>query len=133
MTMPAGKYYIGDLCYVMDEEWDEVCSLIIQGNECVDGEFVMKNGTRFACYGTMWGDGAYRDQDGRGYSVDSGTIGCVLVDDIQGRRGDTLGQVVEFTEPFDTYCTRDGVIVIGHVRIDTNPAYGKEYNMDEAY
>ena len=25
MTMKAGTYYIGDLCYVMHKEWDEVC------------------------------------------------------------------------------------------------------------
>ena len=40
MTMPAGRYYIGDLCYVMsDEEWDEFCSLTIKDNKCFDGEF----------------------------------------------------------------------------------------------
>jgi hypothetical protein len=27
MTMPAGRYYIGDLCYVMHDEWDEACAL----------------------------------------------------------------------------------------------------------
>lgn len=27
-TMPAGRYYVGDLCYVMDDVWDEVCDLM---------------------------------------------------------------------------------------------------------
>ena len=57
MSMRPGKYYVGDLCYVMDDEWDDVCSLIIQGNECVDGEFTLPDGRRFASYGTMYGDG----------------------------------------------------------------------------
>ena len=36
MTMPAGKYYIGDLCYVMsDKEWEEFCSLTIKDNKCL--------------------------------------------------------------------------------------------------
>lgn len=32
--MKAGTYYVGDLCYVLHEDWDEVCSLIID-NEIV--------------------------------------------------------------------------------------------------
>ena len=32
--MPLGKYYIGDLCYVMsDEEWEQVCRITIVGNK----------------------------------------------------------------------------------------------------
>ena len=48
MSMPAGKYYIGDLCYVMnDAEWDEFCSITIDGHNVIDGEFQMKDGRRF--------------------------------------------------------------------------------------
>ena len=44
MSMPAGEYYIGDLCYVMtDEEWNEFCSITIDGMKCIDGEFQMKD------------------------------------------------------------------------------------------
>ena len=43
--MPAGKYYIGDLCYVMtDDEWREICAIIIKGNQCLDGEFELPDG-----------------------------------------------------------------------------------------
>ena len=32
--MPAGKYYVGDLCYVMtDAEWDEMCGLFCLGRD----------------------------------------------------------------------------------------------------
>jgi hypothetical protein len=37
--MQPGKYYIGDLCYVMHGEWDEFCALTIVGDKVLDGEF----------------------------------------------------------------------------------------------
>ena len=62
MSMPAGKYYIGDLCYVMsDAEWEEFCSITIDGHNVIDGEFQLKDGRRFATYGTAFGDGVYSD------------------------------------------------------------------------
>ena len=55
--MPAGKYYIGDLCYVMHPEWDEFCRITISGNECLQGEFNLADGRRFATFTTAYGDG----------------------------------------------------------------------------
>ena len=75
--MPAGKYYVGDLCYVMHPEWDEFCSITIKEHTCLDGEFNLKDGRRFATFGTKWGDGEYRDQFGNRYGVDAGLIGCI--------------------------------------------------------
>ena len=80
--MKAGKYYIGDLCYVMHPEWDEFCSLTINGHNVLDGEFNLKDGRRFATFTTKWGDGTYKDEQGRSYGVDAGLIGCIAVDDI---------------------------------------------------
>ena len=121
--MPAGKYYIGDLCYVMtDEEWKEFCAITIQGNKCVDGEFEFNDGRRFATYGTAWGDGEYYDQYGHTYSVDAGLIGCILMSDIRARKYDNLldlGAILEFTEPFETG-THKGQLEFGHVLIDTD-------------
>lgn len=140
--MPAGKYYIGDLCYVMDDkEWDEFCSITIKGNECLDGEFEMKDGRKFATYGTKWGDGAYRSNIGTEHCVDAGLIGCIRVEDIRANKYDKieeLGAVVEFKQPFTTEGGRaannwdwDGVIRFGNVMIETNPEYEDEY--DEEY
>lgn len=117
--MQAGKYYVGDLCYVLSDRWDEVCDLIIVDHKCLDGEFELKDGTRFAIYGTAYGDGTYPDQYGNGYPVDSGSIGCVLVEDItEGVLDDWLGNIFDFTESFTTD-SEDGVIMIGEVVIDT--------------
>jgi hypothetical protein len=127
--MPAGVYYVGDLCYVMsDVEWREFCSITIQGNRCLDGEFTMPDGRRFATYGTAWGDGLYQDNHGNQYSVDAGLIGCILLSDIKADKYDIreLGTVIEITEDFRTSGGRgdpdwNGVIQIGPLRIETNP------------
>lgn len=127
--MPAGSYYVGDLCYVMnDEEWEQVCDLTINGNTCVSGEFTLPDGRRFAMYNTAWGDGVYTDQTGNEYSVDSGSIGCIKFDDIKTKKYEnieSLGTIHEFDSDFDTMYG-DGMIHIGHIAIDTDPDYDEE-------
>ena len=124
MTMPAGKYYIGDLCYVMHPEWKEVCELFFPANHPprgVEGEFTLKDGRRFASFATAYGDGGYRSNIGTSHSVDAGIIGCIRVEDIRDDDADdmeTLGAIVEFTKPFEV--SSDGSsLVFGHVVIET--------------
>lgn len=133
--MPAGEYYVGDLCYVMtDKEWDEICSITIKGNKCLDGEFTMNDGRRFATYGTAWGDGEYRDQSGNRYAVDAGLIGCIKVEDIRAEKYqdiERLGKIHKFENDFTTYGGRndvqwDGTIKIGHICIETDPDFEDE-------
>jgi len=129
--MKAGKYYIGDLCYVMHPEWDEFCSLTISGHNVLDGEFNLKDGRRFATFTTKWGDGTYKDEQGRKYGVDAGLIGCIALNDIDlNADGNfiTGGQIVQFDNDFtvsggESYESRrdwDGVIRIGHIVIKTD-------------
>ena len=130
--MEAGKYYVGDLCYVMtDEEWREVCKILFETDEpsgVRDGEFQLKDGRRFATYGTRWGDGLYKDQFGRKYSVDAGLIGCIKLSDIKANKYDNieeLGNISEFGMDFTTSGGRgnpdwDGVICIGGIKIQTD-------------
>jgi hypothetical protein len=123
--MTAGKYYIGDLCYVMDEtEWDEFCGLTIdyEKHTCNEGEFTFKDGRRFAVYNTKFGDGLYFDQFDREYSVDAGSIGCFKVEDIRADKYDdieTLGNIVEFGSEFVTGA-HDGTLFFGDVKVYTN-------------
>jgi hypothetical protein len=133
MTMPAGTYYIGDLCYVMHPEWDEFCDITIEGNNCLGGEFALKDGRKFATYSTMYGDGTYRSNIGSYHSVDAGLIGCIRIEDIRDPEATMeqmrdLGTIVEFDEPFET-SESEGVITFGCVEIDT--AGDPEYNEDE--
>lgn len=127
--MPAGRYYIGDLCYVMHNEWEEVCELTINGDSWIDGEFTLKDGRKFAIYSTKYGDGYYE-----GIGVDSGTIGCILVSDIDTKCSENridLGRQVDFPRIFET-ASHDGEIFFGEVHIDTgdsdecDPYYGYE-------
>jgi hypothetical protein len=130
MTMPAGKYYIGDLCYVLHDSWDEFCDITISDHNCLHGEFNFKDGRRFATYGTKWGDGSYEDQFAREYAVDAGLIGCISVTDIDEELkmmteelGPRFGgQIHVFDRPFDCY-EKDGKIHIGDIVIDTDPSY----------
>ena len=128
MTMPAGTYYIGDLCYVFDDnEWDEVLSHIIKGNSCVNGEFTLADGRKFASYTTKWGDGEYYDQYSNGYPVDAGLIGCVKLKDVskESISVNNLGNVFIFDTDFET-SGEDGIIKFSHVTIDTAAEYSYE-------
>ena len=130
--MQAGKYYVGDLCYVLDDdEWDQVCARTIQGKSFADGEFELDDGRKFAIYGTSWGDGGYQDYYGNEYSVDSGSIGCIKVEDIKDEKYVNLldfGAIVEFETDFVTDGGRgtkgwNGIIQFGRIAIETDPVY----------
>lgn len=87
MSMTAGQYYIGDLCYVMHDVWNEVCDLLYPDDTVgsgAEGEFTLKDGRKFALYNTNYGDGEYDTSVwGETIGVDSGTIGCILTSDIR--------------------------------------------------
>jgi len=124
--MPAGKYYVGDLCYVFsDEEWQEICSLIFpnKNSRMVEGCLTLKSGKQFVIYSTKYGDGTYEDQAGNEYSVDSGTIGCTLISNldpevVQRITKTELGQIHDFESSFGT--TNDkGILIFGNILVDT--------------
>jgi hypothetical protein len=129
--MPPGKYYVGDLCYVMNPEWDEACNLFFKDRNdrgCNEGEFNLKDGRRFVSYMTKYGDGCYDDQFGNEYCVDAGLIGCIRVEDISDDLSEKeikrLGNIVEFKQPFQCSGGRvpewNGIIRIGHLTIGTD-------------
>lgn len=127
--MPAGRYYIGDLCYVMSDVWEEFCNITIKGNSVVDGEFTLPDGRRFATYSTQYGDGLYATNIGTNLSVDAGLIGCILVSDITDptvteASMKELGTIYEFDTDFVTGGGRGepgwaGTIQFGRVIVET--------------
>jgi hypothetical protein len=131
--MPAGRYYIGDLCYVMHPEWSECCDLFFPSHHQprgVEGEFVLKDGRRFASFSTAYGDGTYTSNIGTEHSVDSGSIGCIRAEDIRDTEYDSvtieqLGAFVDFPEPFEV-SNDAGMLTFGHVQIETNTDYDWE-------
>ena len=125
----SGLYYVGDLCYVLHNEWDEVCELTIKDRTLLNGEFTLKDGRKFALHSTKFGDGAYFDQTGNEYGVDAGSIGCILAKDIDlGEPNNYVngGHFIQFEEDFET-SGDDGLIQIGFIEIDTGDNYEESY------
>jgi len=128
--MEPGAYYIGDLCYVLQDSWDEFCKITISGEQCLSGGFRFADGREFVSFTTIYGDGTYYDKDGFQYPVDAGLIGCIRVQDMDNVDIDEAshdGRVHVFTKPF--ICEKvDGVLYFGKVAIDLDPS---DYNDDE--
>ena len=132
---PAGKYYVGDLCYVI-ADWDEFCDKTISGDSVCNGEFPWK-GKKLWSHTTAYGDGSYTGSDGHEYCVDAGLIGILPVElcDKEDYQDDltSLGNVIEFKSPFDPYYER-GQFHIGHLTIDTDPPFDEDdQDEDEDY
>lgn len=131
VKMPAGKYYIGDLCYVMHNEWEEACELFFAGRTdllCNEGKFKLADGREFVNFNTKYGDGEYFDGL-FSYGVDSGSIGCIRVEDV--REELPPGAVVmAFLEDFECY-RDDNMLVFGYVEINTDPSEYEEYDEEE--
>lgn len=128
--MEPGTYYIGDLCYVLNDSWDEFCKLTINEHDVLDGGFRFKDGREFVTFTTMYGDGTYQDKDGFNYPVDAGLIGCIRVEDMDADIDSATcdGRVHVFTKPF--ICEKiDGTIYFGKIAIDTSD--DPFYNEDE--
>ena len=126
MTAPAtARYYVGDLCYVLHGAvWNEVCNQTPFDNSTF--EFELSDGRKYLLFSTAYGDGTYNDQYGNPYSVDSGTIGASLLDEIDDPELERvleygLGNVYEFPGILgeDDCAYEDGLIQIGHVQIAT--------------
>jgi len=101
--LPAGKYWIGDPCYVISgEEWSE----FLDPYWALDGNGGVFNFEEYkvCAFSTQYGDGCYDASDGSRLGVDAGMIGAIPME--LARCGDLgLGTEVEFDEPFK--CVRD--------------------------
>jgi hypothetical protein len=126
-VFPAGKYWIGDPCYVMDNQWEELGAATAwfgsdtYNPNCVnfDGIFVGANGNKCFADGTAFGDGEYGDNYGHRYGVDAGLIGLVPVSEVEDMNSaNRLGHFYVFEQPF-TVSARNGIFNLGHVIIDT--------------
>lgn len=88
-------YFVGDLAYVTnDDEWYTICTHdeFYPGEDCepmgyldpentsLDDDYA---GRPFWLLKTATGDGCYEGSDGKAYYCDSGTLGCIKVDDIK--------------------------------------------------
>ena len=135
IKMPAGTYYVGDLCYVMHNEWDEACELFFSGRTdhgCNEGKFKLKDGREFVSFNTAYGDGEYYDTYGNAYDVDSGGIGCIRINNIKEDLPKCGFNIVTFDTDFEC-STDDGILMFGRVKIDTDPVFEEEGEYEEEY
>lgn len=115
-TLPAGTYYIGDLCYVIgkeDKDWMDFLNNSFwrvapeRGPNC-GGPVDYKGHKGFAAY-TAHGDGCYQDQWYNEYPVDAGMIGIIPVEacevELEQITKRKLGHVATFTS--EVLCRRD--------------------------
>jgi len=114
VTIPAGRYYLGDPCYVIrDEDWHP---LLENCNYFIDRPVGEVGGYQILAFSTKHGDGTFHDQHKNEYDVDAGVIGLVPVA-YGGREHDN--REVEFKSP--TLCWNDdGVLHFGSIKINTD-------------
>jgi len=133
-VFPAGRYYIGDLCYCNalgkhDDRWDRICKMMFpDGNRDDPGTHTI-DGIEFWYHCTAYGDGEYDSNSRYTFPVDAGIIGIVsaAVAESEGSYG---GHIIEFARPFQPYYA-NGTFYIGHLEIDTDPRSDDDYNEDE--
>lgn len=82
VTLPAGTYFCGDGCYVLDDElWQSLCEVMFPGNDSKGfNVFVEIDGLPAFFWGTIHGDGVYAGvSNGQHFDlpVDSGSLSLV--------------------------------------------------------
>lgn len=134
--LPPGRYWVGDPCYAITNDGDDIgiwfrlCDDMFAKEGGERGAAVAhdkESGFWFVASSTAHGDGTYEGSDGRTYGVDAGMIGVVpeffwgehRIQSYWG--GDAPNYLVDFPEPFSvSYEKEDGRIIIGHIEIVTD-------------
>lgn len=124
-TFSAGRYYIGDPCYVIeDENWDNV----LKETGCfgyepfsgIDENYYHLNGKVCWAHSTAWGDGTYFDNKGEEYWVDAGLLGVIPAEALEGDLEFRGGYgFTNFDKPF-TVEYDEGTFKIGDIIIPTD-------------
>jgi hypothetical protein len=109
-TFPAGKYYVGDPCYVLEDEiYDPVVGYGTDGFHT--------NGTQVIGYfGTWAGDGCYKGTNGKDYGVDAGIIGIVPAELMRPGSGE---EILTFVNEFKFGRTDNAEF---YIKDEVNPA-----------
>lgn len=94
-TLPAGRYYIGDITYVLK---DSVCNDIFGDTNYEPGHYKMKDG-EFLVNRTAYGDGSYPGSNNYQYGVDAGVIGITNINLCIDEKKIYGGTLHTFTEP----------------------------------
>lgn len=124
VTFPAGVYYIGDLCYVINEkDWEELLEQSGHLGLDFDSDQWFGKFKKFGLFvgSTAHGDGMYYDNRGGTYAVDSGTIGIIDATwpDVNESEIEMLGCIVHFHQDFKVQMPERGLFHFDGLTIDT--------------
>jgi hypothetical protein len=119
-TLPAGKYYLGDPCYVWpDDLWMDFC------HELENSALIDTKGYGYAvALSTAYGDGVYPGNHGLpDLGVDAGLIGLVplqyVIEHGEGlETAEKLGAIVEFDTSVEVW-DEDGTLHFGAYEVYT--------------
>lgn len=131
IVFKPGKYFIGDISYVMHNDWSEFCSDHYESDGMLS---TLSDGRQFWFHGTYFGDGYYQDNNYHEYPVDAGILGIININDIKLTEHDdiTLGNEVDFSEPFAvSYDSKTGIFYFGHITIETDDSGRDEYEEED--
>jgi hypothetical protein len=153
-TLPAGRYYVGDPCYLFGgrkrdkdhlfkgDDWSDICESTDSFDSSEDGIFTWR-GIHFFASSTAFGDGTYTGTDSakRGqylsYSVDAGLIGCWPLPEgtsesvLRAIKKEGLGHIKEFQNDFVCRTlNKKGDIIIGTITIKTGDDEDTDYEND---
>jgi hypothetical protein len=114
VTIQAGKYYLGDPCYSLQDSWGDV----LKQTGCFKKLPIAEiDGHQVLGFKTAYGDGIYQSNTGRAFCVDAGMIGLVPIE-LAEEENPFSTIVIEFHEP--TLCTnKNGLMQFGLIKIDT--------------
>lgn len=103
--LPAGQYYIGDLCYALkDQLYDTVF-----GPSYDIGYFSTSKPEEVFMMGGPFDDGTYRGTNGKQFEVDSGTIGIASLSTLEPDKAPYYGgHMYTFKSPVHVNLTKGG-------------------------
>ena len=114
-TLPPGTYYIGDLCYALDDYlYDHVF-----GPSYQVGKFVSAANPKHVFMMGHTTDGLYHGTDGKEYAVDAGIIGIASVDTLNPKKAPyTGGSLYTFKSEVTVKLREDKFIFYGNDHTD---------------
>ena len=121
--MKAGKYYIGDPCYIFDKSWMKILEKTNFFHP--EGYFTLFERKCFIG-NTAYGDGTYVDNFNRKYAVDAGLLSIlptflIKIDNKVSRlqiKNSGYMHIVKMEKGFEC-SVRAGLFKFGPIRIDT--------------
>lgn len=124
--LPAGDYYIGDPCYVINDKWSEFLEVFWAARDLGSATFIFEDVT-CAAFNTQHGDGTYTlEPRGDTLLVDAGIIAAIPGELVSG--GGHGGTFVTFDSPVQCQAV-NGVLHFGDFNVNTGWEEEEEHDV----